>query len=193
MELLTQNPARAPRRRPAAALCAVFALLSFAGCQAPQRHATSQPEVPRGNAELVAYLTEQPLVTAEAAYRAVHLLRYREPFEGDFAALASKLSSDGIVRESWGHAAGDYVDRGQVGFMLCRACEIRTGVNWQLTGLGRYAWRELQYLRIAGEGSELARVGGGEFVGLITRAGDYLHEHQRDLPRAELGREEDAP
>ncbi len=168
---------------------AVLALALLTGCQAAQRHATTQPAVPRsGNAELVSYIADQPFVTAETGYRAVHLLSKGTPFDGDFDALAGTLRADRLIGGHWRHAPDEYLDRGAVAFMVCRACRIRSGVNWTLTGLGRYAWRELQYKGIAGGGGEFGLMSGGEFVGLISRAEDYLRRTGKaDVQRVELG------
>jgi hypothetical protein len=167
----------------------VLALVLLTGCQATMRHATTQPAVPRtGNAELVMYISDQPYLTAETAYRAAHLLAKGTPFDGDFDALASTLRSAGLIARHWRHTSDQYLDRGAVGFVICRACRIRSGVNWTLTGLGRYAWRELQYKGIAGGGGEYGLMSGGEFVGLLSRAEDYLRRTGKaDVPPVELG------
>lgn len=184
---------RAPRTgsaRPAAtaALCAVQALLA-AGCHVTlPRGATSQPAVEAGSAELLAYAAQQPLVTAETGYRAIYALWKGESFTGDFESLTAALSAGRVVDRRWRLAAEACLDRSRVAYMVCRAIGIRSGVNWTLTGLGRYAWRELQYRNIAGPGSEHPLIAGGEFVGLIARADDYVMSRRKDLTRrAELG------
>jgi len=147
--------------------------LVLAGCQAP--HMAPTNPVPRaGTAELVLHIGDQPFVTAEPAYRAIYALAHGESFAGDFAELTDKLRADSLIGKDWNYAADRCLDRGTVAFMVCRACKIQSGVNWMLTGLGRYAWRELQYKRIAGDGSEYGLMSGGEFVGLLSRAEDYL-------------------
>ncbi len=153
------------------------------------RHGTTQPAVPRaGNAELVNYIGDQPFVTAEAAYRAVYILAKAQAFDGEYDALAGALRSEKLVPGRWHHAPEQYLDRAAIGFMICRACQIRSGVNWNLTGLGRYAWRELQYHDIAQGGSEYGLMSGGEFVGILSRADDYLRRTGKgDVQRVELG------
>ena len=64
--------------------------------------------------------------------------------------------------------------------MLCRAADVRTGLNWRLTGMGRYAWRELNYLKIASPISEYGYVPGGQFIGVLARAEDYMHRVRGD-------------
>jgi hypothetical protein len=168
---------------------ATLALVALCGCQTGGLHATSRPAVPRdGSARLIMYITDQPFVTAEPACRAVHALAKKEPFAGDYDALLETLRSAGWAPRNWSPAADQYLDRAAVAYMLCRACEVRTGLNWTLTGLGRYAWRELQYRGIAGAGGDAALMSGGEFVGTLLRAEDYLQRTGKaEVAPVELG------
>jgi hypothetical protein len=175
MELLSYSPLRThvPIRPTPAALALAVLFVTLGGCQAP--HApTATPPPQSGSAELVMYIANEPFVTAEPAYRAVYSLATGEAFAGDFGQLTDKLRADGLVGKDWNHAADQCLDRATVAFMVCRACKIQSGVNWMLTGLGRYAWRELQFKGISEGGNEAALMGGGEFVGLLSRAGQYL-------------------
>jgi hypothetical protein len=150
--------------------------------------ATTQPTIPGGNAALIQHISEQPYVTAEAAYRAVFVLWQGELFDGDFAALSEALHEGGMIGQNWNLTSDQYLDRATVGYMICRVCGVRSGLNWQLTGLGRYAWRELQYKQIAGPGSEMSLVGGGEFLGILARAEDYMRNAGKQaVERVELG------
>ena len=166
---------------------AVALLGALAGCQ--EVRAPSETPPPRaGSAELVMYITNQPFVTAEAGYRAIYTLAKGQAFDGEFDALTDQLRADGLIGKDWNHAADRCLDRATVAFMVCRACKIQSGANWMLTGLGRYAWRELQYKGIAEGGNEMALMSGGEFVGLMSRAEQYL-EHAGKLgePTVQLG------
>ncbi len=184
MELLNRMVAagvtssRERRRAVRCVLAASTGLLLLAGCQAPHL-APSGPVPQRGTAELVMYIGDQPFVTAEPAYRAIYALATGESYSGEFAELAERMRAERLVDARWQHAPDRCLDRGTVAFMVCRACRIRSGLNWILTGLGRYAWRELQYKGIAGEGSETALMSGGEFVGMLSRAEEYLERTGR--------------
>lgn len=147
--------------------------VGLAGCRTTAKAVPTEPP-PQGNALFMNWVSEQPEVTADAAYRAVWLLWKGEPYEGDFAALSAELEQANIVPTIWNLEPDHLVDRAAVGVMVCRVCDIRTGLNWRLSGLGRYAWRELQRLGIAGPGSEWQHPSGGEFVGILTRAEEYL-------------------
>jgi hypothetical protein len=140
----------------------------LAGCRAAMPRATTQPTIPSDtNAELVEYISDLPYVTAEPAYRAVYILWKGEIYAGEFDS---------------------FIDRAAVGHLVARACDIRTGLNWQLFGLGRYAWRELIYRRIAHPSGEYSLISGGEFLGVLARAEEYLHKVGRAPgERAELG------
>jgi hypothetical protein len=175
MELLANPPSRTriPARRCSTALLVVVLSAVLSGCQSP--HAPSDPPPPRaGSAELILYIVNEPFVTAEPAYRAIFALAQGEAFTGEFGELTDKLREGGLIGKDWTHAADQCLDRATVAYMVCRACKIQSGVNWMLTGLGRYAWRELQYKGIAEGGSETTLMSGGEFVGVLSRAGEYL-------------------
>lgn len=166
--------------------------LFLSGCQAAgPRLATTQPTVPtEGNGALAEYIADQPYVTVEPAYRAVYILWKNEVFDGDFDALTGALVSGGVIRSGWDYPPEALISRGSVGYLLCRACGVRSGLNWQLTGLGRYAWRELNYLGIASPLSEYGYVPGGQFIGMLARAEEYMHRYEKgDVTRVELGEE----
>lgn len=162
-----------------------------AGCRAPLAHSESQPAVPaESNAELIEHIADQPFVTAEAAYRAVYILWKDQVFSGGFASLRDELVNGRIVNDAWDHQPNSMLDRATVAYMVCRASGIEGGVNWWLTGLGRYAWRELQFRRIAHGGGEMALMNGGEFLGVLARAEEYIFKHRKTTgEKAELGPE----
>lgn len=174
-------------------VCTALAAPLLVGCAAP----SAEPglSVPRkSSAELILHISQQPYVTADAGYRAIYTLAEGQSFHGatvssdegvspttpaadDFAALTSAMVHDKLVEASWDYAPERYLTRSDTGYMVCRACNIRTGVNWNLTGLGRYAWRELIYHEIAQPGNEFAPITGGEFLAVMLKANLYQREH----------------
>ena len=56
-----------------------------------------------------------------------------------------------------------------------------------MLGLGRYAYRELQYHQIAGPGGDLGLVSGGEFLGIVRKADEYKRHVGQTSDYAELG------
>ncbi len=178
------------RFRAAVMSAAGLLLGTMLGCQTV---ATRVDPAPASNAGLMEYLGEQPFVTADAAYRAAYALWKGQSFSGDFDALATALAEGRIISSAWNLSPNTYVDRAAVGFMVARAIGVQTGVNWQLTGLGRYAWRELQYRQIAGPGGEWGLISGGEFQGVLARADEYAQQRgYRADERVQLGAEQSA-
>lgn len=166
------RPGLSPLR--SAGLLGLSLTLALAGCRASQPHAATQPTVPtENNAELVEYISDLPYVTAEPAYRVVYILARGEVFEGDYQALAAAMRTHGLIGRGWDHRPDAFLDRAAVGFLVARACDIRTGLNWRLTGLGRYAYRELIYRGIAHPRGEYGLISGGEFLGVLARAEGY--------------------
>jgi hypothetical protein len=172
-------------------LVGVLAAPLLTGCRAAGPRAATPSVVPTDtNAELVEYISDQPYVTAEAAYRAVYILANGEIFQGDFGTLTGEMKTGGLVGSAWPYDADSFVDRAAVGHLVARACDIRSGLNWRLSGLGRYAWRELIYRRIAHPSGEYSLISGGEFLGVLARAEEYLHKVGRAPgDRTELGTE----
>lgn len=164
-------PPRHGARRILSATCAI-ALLALTGCQRPHAPADAPAAPASGNAALVEYIADQPFVTADAAYRAAYVLWKGSAFAGDYASLSAELVAHNIADRGWRFPANEYIDRGTAAYLVCRAADIRGGVNWTLTGLSRYAWRELQYRNIAGPESDWGLIRGGEFLGIVQRADD---------------------
>jgi len=163
--------------------------LVTAGCQTTVPHRpTTRPDVPLdSNSALMNHIADQPFVTVEPAYRAAYILWQGDVYEGDFAALSSELEEGRIVGKSWDHPADAILDRASAGYLICRAAGIRSGLNWQLTGLGRYAWRELIYQRIVEPSSEYGYVPGGQYVGMLAKAEEHIHRHAPAGDTVELG------
>lgn len=168
-------------------ICA--AVLVCAGCQTTLPRDSSRPPLPTdNNAELVEYISDMPYVTAEAACRAAYILAKGQVFTEDYAALVEALKSEKLITGPWNRQADEFVIRAEVAMLIARAADVRSGLNWRLTGLGRYAHRELIYLGIAHYSGEFGYISGGEFLGTLARAEDYMHNAGRSVgQRAELG------
>lgn len=194
----TTSPACLPRTaspsRARVVLLAPVFLAAIVGCAATQPHEpstqpASQPALAAlGNAELVAHVENMPWVTAEPAYRLVYIVWKGTPHAGTFDELADELRSGRVISRTWRHEPDSRIDRAQAGYMICRSADIRSGANWLLTGLGRYAWRELNYLGIADPPSEYGLVKGGQFTGIVRRALEYRRQSREHPGEAfELG------
>ncbi|MCA9243121.1 MAG: hypothetical protein KDA32_04140 [Phycisphaerales bacterium] len=161
------------------------ALTMLAGC-ASALPRDSRPVPTGGNAELMSHIADSPYVTSEAGYRAARIVWRGAPFEGDYAALSAELEQGGLIGD-WDLGATDYLRRYQVGQMLCVAAGIKTGVNWNMTGFGRYGYRELVFHEIAEPRGDYGLIPGGEFAGILRRLDDWTA--RRDGTRVELGPE----
>jgi hypothetical protein len=173
-------------------LCALFASI-LSGCQAtlPTSNYRLDP-VPRGNADLIDFIGEMPLVTGEPVYRAVYILSQGQAHAGGFEEVRDAMIEKGMARKEWNHGPNTLMNRAGVAYMIGKAIDMKGGLNWFLFDQGRYAWRELQRLGIGGPGSELGHLSGGEFNGILARANRYVAGKQRQTgetpqPQPELG------
>jgi hypothetical protein len=192
MELLIMAEKLRGWRRAAAAAVGVLLSSGLVGCQAHGPRATGPLDVPRdSSAELVTHIADEPYVTAEAGYRAIYALAHGEMYDGEFDELTEVLRGEYLIDRTWDYPPELYLQKGTIGYMVCRACGIRTGLNWVVTALGRYAWRELQYRMMVEGGGEYGLMSGGEFVGLLLRAEDLLRRaDDADAAPVELGERE---
>lgn len=159
------------------------AVLLAAGCAV--RPPSPQIEPTRlADPEFLNYLADRPLVTVDEAYRAVLILADGQDTCSSFAQRSSKLTSRRIVRPAWGLKPDQAIDKGSVAFMVARLCRIRGGLSSHLLGswgLGdrRYALRELIFADLLPEdANEYQLITGGELVGLLHRADQYMEQHR---------------
>lgn len=143
--------------------------------------------VPTDNAALLDYVGDQPYVTAEVGYRVAYILWKGDSFAGEYGELTDELVAGRIIDDCWNYGPHHRLARADIGYMVCRAANINTGLNWQLLGLGRYAYRELIYHDIAKPAGELGLVSGGEFQGIVRRADAYRAAHASASDQAQLG------
>lgn len=175
----------ADQTRRLAAIGGLLASLLAIGCASTGR-TTAEPlteDALTSSGGLIEFIGNQPFVTAELGYRAAYAMAEGEMFDGEYAALEQTLVQRGIAKANWNLAAGEPLRRGQVGYLVCRAAGIKTGVNWNLLGTERHAYRELMYLGIAREAGEYGLMPGGEFQGVLVATEEYLAEGQTDQIR----------
>lgn len=178
------------RSRPLLAVFALAGLWLVPGCHAPPRvSAASQPVASAGNAELMESIGDQAFVARESAYRAAYILKNGEPYEGEgFDALREEMLRQKLAAERFRAEADEAVTRAEVAFVVARAIDLHSGLNWMLSGLGRYALRELEYRGIIDPASEYGYVSGGEFLGILRRADEFMQKQRHStLEDAELG------
>jgi hypothetical protein len=169
------NPGRS-WRRPAWLL--LFAVLSFwatPGCAGPRVTPPAVDSNTLSDDGFQAYLAEISLVTVNEAYRAMLILADGEDTCKTFEEREQKLESRGVVRKEWKLQPDNVVDAGSLAYMVCRICQVRGGVCYNLfgrAGLGdrRYALRELIYLEMVDEMGDYQYVTGATVVGVMAKA-----------------------
>jgi hypothetical protein len=79
------------------------------------------------------------------------------------------------IPPDWNEPATLAMQRGTLARAIAVHCGIEGGVMMRLLGPHpRYASRELQYLGMMGAGSEQQALSGREFMGVVSKAQDYL-------------------
>jgi len=85
------------------------------------------------------------------------------------------LKELGWISEKFDEPADMAMRRGTLAEILAHALEIKGGVMMQLTDKHpRYATRELVYLGVMGDGTDNQVISGLDYVGVISKAQDYL-------------------
>jgi hypothetical protein len=140
------------------------------GAQAPERSQTA----------LIRDLAEKPVATVEDGLRMTLLLTQGVGATEPFAEVAAKLRGSGLVRDTWLEKPGEHLRKGQLAYMIVKACGIKGGLTLRLTGVSeRYAVRECIFLDLLVRGSTGDYVSGLELLGSMGRAEKYLEEHPR--------------
>lgn len=105
---------------------------------------------------------------------------------GSYEARLAELKKRGWIAEDFDEDPNMAMSRGTMAKALAHAMEIKGGVMMQLTsGSPRYATRELLYLSIMPPGTEQQVISGLDFVGVISKAQDYVTlRDARDSERA---------
>lgn len=156
-------------RCPAGCWLVAIALLASSGC----RVSLPNNDLPlESNAELIEHIAYMPYVTADAAWRSLYILKYKQVHQGSFEEVAAELSAAGIDLPEI--TASECPDRTEVAGVFHKICGVQPGLNYTLTGLGRYALRDLQYARIVRTQRDYGPLTGGEFLGLLARAEEEL-------------------
>lgn len=95
--------------------------------------------------------------------------------QANFAERVESLRQRRIVDPSWSHDASRKMLRGRLAYMIRQACDIEGGVILRLFGPSqRYCLRELQYMRMMGQGTERGEITGMELVAVLNRAEVYI-------------------
>ena len=124
-------------------------------------------------------LAAKPNASFEDAVHAFYNLALNtEAGKKSFEEQARALIDMKIIREKWTRNPNARLRRGHVAYMICRTCGIRGGITMTLLGPSeRYAFRECRHLGVWDGGNQRDYLTGGELLGLLKWAADYIEEH----------------
>jgi hypothetical protein len=154
-------------------------LLLGSACARTQVDRPLGTEYPQGDAhgemEFWHGMSEHSAITNDEALHALRILLDGSDPSASYEERVEHFVQSGDLAENFDEPADFAVQRGTVARILARALQIEGGVMmWLTDGHPRYANRELVVLGIMPPGSELMTLDGTDFLGVISRAEDYL-------------------
>lgn len=114
-------------------------------------------------------------VSNDEALHALVLLEGSGAEPRGFEARVAYAKARGWLPESWDEPAEQAVQRGTLARGLAQVCGIKGGVIMRVLGpIPRYALRELIFEGIMPPSTENQTISGLDFLGVISRAQDYI-------------------
>ena len=93
------------------------------------------------------------------------------------ADAVKKLQGLGMLPATGINDAGAPLTRGQLAYMVCKACDVKGGLSLMLFGMSeRYAYKECIYLNLMARGPGGRFVSGSELMAVTRRAGAYMDQ-----------------
>ncbi|MGQ0628776.1 MAG: hypothetical protein ACT4PL_11835 [Phycisphaerales bacterium] len=94
-----------------------------------------------------------------------------------YEARVQEAKARGYLHPDWAEAQNLSMRRGDLARAVCVICKIKGGVMMQVLGpVPRYATRELVFMRMMSDPStEAQAITGLEFIGVISKAQDYVN------------------
>ena len=170
---------------------ALLAALLLGACQ---RTVIENPEVTDYNPnDLTAQLDfwhdlpGRSAVSNDEGFHGIILLFEGIDTTSNYDERTQHLKEIGWLQDDFDEPADLAMQRGTLSRLLAKAMDIKGGVMMRITNTApRYAYKELVYLGVMPDGSELMVVDGLDYLGVISRAQDYmvvegLKQHARDL------------
>lgn len=159
---------------------ALAILLLLGGCARSRVETSLAAPVAQGdvNAELDFWdaLGERLLISNDEAFHGLLLFADGADPRASYAERLKAARERGWVAADFDEDGNMAMQRGAVARAICVQCGIEGGVMMRVAGpVPRYATRELQYLGMMGNGSEQQAISGREFMGMISKAQDYLN------------------
>ena len=124
-------------------------------------------------------LASKPNATFEDAVHAFYNLALdTEAGKTSFDQQARALIDMKIIRSKWTRNPKARLTRGRAAYIICRTCGIRGGLTMCILGPSqRYAFRECRHLGVWSGGNQRDYMTGGELLGVLKWAADYIEEH----------------
>jgi hypothetical protein len=121
----------------------------------------------------------KPNATFEDATRAfLELAIDTDASKAPYEQQASVLAEMKVIRPGWIANGQEKLTRGRVAYMICRTCGIKGGLSMAVLGTTEhYAFRECVFLGVWEGGTQRDYMTGGELVGVLKWAADYLDLH----------------
>lgn len=142
------------------------------------------PALAADEMDFIEIMVTTPKCTVAHAVKAVAILVNDADVATTHQGRYRFLLDRDIIRPEWRLDPDQWIDRGTLSYMLCKAIGIRGGVNMILfgsNGLGdrRYAYRELRYRKLIQEGVDYNYVSGPELVTAIGKIDRYRQKTGR--------------
>jgi hypothetical protein len=153
--------------------------LAWSGCARTRVETSLAGPVEMGdvNAELDFWdaLTTRPVVCNDDGLHGLLLFTDGADPSLSYSERVVIARSRNWIPPDWNEPATLAMQRGTLARAIAVHCGIEGGVMMRLLGPHpRYASRELQYLGMMGAGSEQQAFSGREFMGVVSKAQDYL-------------------
>lgn len=183
------GPARSARRA-TAAVAAIALAIALAGCTRTiieNRLDTGyRPGDAAGELDFWHGLAERSAVSNDEGLHGLFLLADGEDTHETYERRVEEARARGWVGRNWDEPPELAMRRGILSRALVRICDIDGGVMMRITGgIPRYAQRELIFKNIMPMSTSFQTISGLDYIGVISRAQDYITIQQQRRRDAE--------
>jgi hypothetical protein len=120
-------------------------------------------------------MSDHGVVSNDEGLHGLFLLADSRDPSASYAERVSRAKERGWLADGFDEAADLSMQRGTAARAVCGLCDIEGGLMMHLLGpTGRYATRELIFMGMMAPGTEQQSLSGREFIGIITKAQDYM-------------------
>jgi len=120
-------------------------------------------------------LTTHGIVSNDEGLHGLFLLAESTDPSASYSDRVARAKERGWLAGNFDEPADLAMQRGTLARAVCRVCGIEGGLIMHAIGpTARYATRELIYMGMMAPGTEQQSFSGREFIGVVTKAQDYL-------------------